>query len=117
MSSSPASIAIAALATILAGCGDNSTCAGLPASRVLPSDTTIAVGQRLTVRLEYGGYCVGESIADARYQPLATGWTTSDPAIVAVDSLTGVVTGMRPGDAHVTPTVSFGEVVSIHVHE
>jgi hypothetical protein len=103
------------VATAIAACSENHACAGLPAARVLPHDSTIAVGQALTVRLESGGYCAGQSPTAATYQPVAAHWTTLDTVIVSLDSLTGVVTGRRSGDAHVTPTVQLGGIVTVHV--
>jgi hypothetical protein len=104
-----------ALLVSVVGCGEDQVCAGLPAARIVPSEATITVGETLMLRLEDGGYCTGHSPAEATYQPVATHWTTADTAVVSLDSLTGTVTGRRPGDAHVIPTVQLGGLVAIHV--
>ena len=83
----------------LASCDKN--CAGVGLSRVLPGDTTIAVGQSFVIIYQDGGTCGGR-ITDANYHTVpTTGWYTPDTLIVRVDSVTGRVTGRAVGTAHI----------------
>ena len=89
-------------------------CAGIGLSRILPTDTTIAVGKRFTATFQDGGYCYGEAITEADYTTRKTsGWFSLNPSIVIVDSLTGVVTAIEAGDAKISTTA--GGVAVVHV--
>ena len=101
----------------LAGCklGDK-VCAGLPLQRVTPTNTTIAVGQKVTLKYQSGGYCAGETPTEADYGPvISTAWRTSDTSVVFLDSLTGAVTGRAPGDAQVVAVLNPTAIAVIHV--
>jgi hypothetical protein len=88
-----------ALVLIVAGCSSDK-CAGLSLSRLGESERTIGVGESFFAVYEEGGSCssVFEPVSDR------TRWTTAESTIVAVDSVTGQVTGLRFGDALVVPT-------------
>jgi hypothetical protein len=98
----------------LTGCGEK-VCAGLPLSRITPAETTIAVGQRLTPRYQEGGYCSGDVPTEADYRNVPTHWVTKDTGVVAVDSLTGTVTGRAPGDARLSPNANPFMSLLLHV--
>src|SRR3954468_8151795 len=90
-----------------ASCGDT-VCAGIGLTRILPVDTTIAVGQAFTATYQEGGYCYGEAITEADYgTKQASGWLSLNPAVASVDSVTGVVTARAAGDAKIS-TLSGG---------
>lgn len=85
-------------------------CADVAVERVVPSDTTVAVGASFTARYQAGGSCSG---GPAHYSDVATTWHTSAPGIVSVDSASGRVVAVAVGDAQVSPQV--GPSVTIHV--
>lgn len=90
-----ATIAVLACASVQA-CGD---CAGVGLSRLSPTEKTIQVGESFVATYELGGSCSNG------FAPSKTGvrWSSAEVAIVAVDSLTGQVTGKHYGDALVVP--------------
>jgi hypothetical protein len=91
------------------GCG----CAGVGLSRVDPAEPTIAVGQSVTLVYSTGGGCrSGDGLTDVNLHATATVWHTTDTLIVALDTLTGRVTGRSPGAAFVYS----GEGSSATVH-
>jgi hypothetical protein len=97
---------------LVVGCDKN--CAGLGATRILPVDTTIAVGRTFTATFQDGGYCYGEAITEARYETKkVSGWISLNPAVATVDSVTGVVTTLAAGDA--TISTLFGGQTTVHV--
>ena len=99
------------VATLVAVTGCGRDCAGVGASRLVPADTTIAVGASFTARYQDGGSCsAGGPIT---YQDVATTWHTTDTAVVAVDSTSGVVTGRAVGNAVVTNR--YGDGMGVHV--
>lgn len=77
---------------------------------VTPSQQSLPVGQSLTpTATAYG--CSGTKALQDTWR-----WTTRDPGIVSVDSLTGRVTGRAPGAASVVATSQrYGAVVSVQV--
>jgi hypothetical protein len=95
---------------VLTGCG----CAGVGLDRVRPTDAIIAVGQTITLEYQTGGYCHGSSPTESDYVTVPTHWTTKDTLIVALDTLTGRVSGRAIGDANVTMATR-GYLVAIHV--
>lgn len=80
-------------------CGD---CAGVGLSRLSPTEQTIHVGESFVATYEEGGSC-HEAFAPV---PNRVTWSSAEVTVVAVDSITGQVTGKRVGDALVVP--SFG---------
>jgi hypothetical protein len=91
-------------------CGD---CAGVGLTRVSPTEQTIHVGESFLATYEEGGSC------NKIFTPLANGvtWSSAETTIVAVDSLSGQVTGKQIGDALVVPSL-YGTIapLSILVH-
>jgi uncharacterized protein YjdB len=94
--------------------GCNSNCAGVGFERVLPETSTIAVGQQLHPEYQTGDGCVG-NISGADYHNTPTRWSTTDTAVVSVDSLTGLITGRRVGDARVSAHSAAGLALLVHV--
>ena len=94
---------LAFIGSLMAGChGD---CAGVGLARLGITERTIAVGESFVATYELGGSCSNfEPVAD----PTSIGlrWASAETAIVAVDSLTGRVTGKQIGDALVVPSQS-----------
>jgi hypothetical protein len=83
----------------LSGCG----CADVGIDRVAPAERTLAVGESVTLVHETGGGCmVNNRLTEVTTRQVTSVWRTSDTAIVALDTLTGRVTGRAPGDAQVT---------------
>ena len=101
---------LVALVLSAQGCGD---CAGVGVTRLSPSEQTIHVGQSFVANYEEGGSCLN------MFAPVANRvtWSSAETTIVAVDSLTGQITGKRVGDALVVPSsgVTTGPQ-SIYVH-
>lgn len=98
------SVACIFIAFLMTGChGD---CAGVGLARLGVTERTIAVGDSFTATYELGGSCSNtfEPVAD----PTSIGlrWASAETTVVAVDSLTGRVTGKRVGDALVVPSQS-----------
>jgi len=91
-------------------CGD---CAGVGLTRVTPTEQTIHVGESFVATYEEGGSC------NKIFTPVANGvtWSSAETTIVAVDSLSGQVTGKQIGDALVVPSL-YGTIapLSILVH-
>jgi hypothetical protein len=98
----------------LTACGEKD-CADLPLSRVTPAETTIAVGQAVTPRYQAGGHCLSDVPTEADYRNVVTQWATKDAEVVALDSLTGTVTGRASGDARLWPTVNPYMFLLLHV--
>ena len=68
-------------ALLVVGCDKN--CAGLGVTRILPVDTTIAVGRTFTATFQDGGYCYGAAITEADYTTKkVNGWFSLNPAVV-----------------------------------
>lgn len=105
---------VAPLVLGVSGCGGKD-CAGIGLTRTTPSEVTIAVSQSVTLQYQEGGYCFGEAPTEADYRPAPTHWTTGDTVVVALDSITGMVTGRRSGDARVSPTNALALSVLVHV--
>ena len=102
------------LVAILAGAGPQACgCAGVELSRLRPTEPTIHVGESFVATYEEGGSC------DNTFAPVANRvtWASAETTVVAVDSLTGRVTGRRLGDALIVPLFggSAGPL-SIYVH-
>src|SRR5690242_9395470 len=93
------------------GCG----CKGVALNSVSPPEVTLAVGQSATLSYSTGGACrSGNKFTDVDLHEAPTIWRSSDTLVVTVDSLTGRVTGLRPGDA--TVYSGGGSSAAIHVH-
>ena len=96
----------------MASC-NSGDCAGVGLSRLGVTDKTIAVGQSFVAVYEEGGSC--DNVFEPR--PERSRWTTADTTIVSVDSVSGRITGLRVGDARVTPTAYiFRGPTSVLVH-
>ena len=90
-------------AALLTACHESIVCAGVGVpDRVAPLDTSIAVGTSFNATVETGGFCAPGDVSDARYTKVPVTWRTADSLVVAVNASTGRVTGLRPGDAHLT---------------
>jgi hypothetical protein len=78
-------------------CGD---CAGVGLSRLSPTEQTIHVGDTFVATYEEGGSC------HETFAPISNRvtWSSAETRIVAVDSLSGRVTGKQVGDALVVPS-------------
>ena len=79
-------------------CGD---CAGVGLSRLEQTELTIHVGDSFVATYEEGGSC-SNTFSPA---PNRVTWASTETTVVAVDSLTGQVTGKHVGDALVVPSV------------
>ena len=88
------------LVAAAAGC-EGPCIAGVGLMRVVPGERTIAAGQSYTVKYQEGGGCPTEDgdIIGEHYRDVRVTWSSSDPAVARVDSLTGRVIGLRRGDA------------------
>ena len=100
-------VSLVAASVLLSACKGvdriNSDCAGIGLSRIVPSDTTIGVGESFVARFYEGGYCAGQEATTAHLDPVAIDtWYTPDTLILRVDSETGQVTGRAIGDAELT---------------
>jgi hypothetical protein len=93
-------VLLGVIPVVVSGCG---ACAGVGLARLRITEKTIAVGQSFVAVYEEGGSC--DRVFEPR--PGLTRWTTTDTTIVRVDSVSGRVTGLRVGDARVTPTAYF----------
>ena len=102
------SVLVAAIAPVKLNRGCENNCAGIGLARVLPETATISVGQQFLPEYQTGGGCVGGSISGADYHTTPTRWNTPDTAVVGVDSLTGMITGRRAGDAAYRHTLPLG---------
>ena len=80
------------------GCGD---CAGVGLSRLGVTERTIHVGESFVATYEEGGSCSNT------FAPVSdrVRWTSAETTVVAVDSVTGRVTGKALGDALVVPSL------------
>ena len=83
-----------ALPILASSCGD---CAGVGLSRLAETERSIRVGESFLATYEVGGSCT------EIFRPTSTRWFTVDTAIVELDTLSGLVTGKRVGDARVVP--------------
>jgi hypothetical protein len=102
-----------ASAFAIIACGDT-VCAGIGLTRILPVDTTVAVGTTFVATYQEGGYCFGESITEADYgTKKVSGWMSLNPTVATVDSLTGVVTAVAVGDARISTL--FGGMATVRV--
>jgi hypothetical protein len=103
-------IALVVMLAATTGCG----CDGVGLGRVTPTEQTIAVGESVTLAFEAGGGCVvGSGLTNVEFRASPTVWRTADTAVIALDTLTGRVTGRHSGDAQVFPR-GIGSAV-IHV--
>lgn len=93
-----------ACSLVLTACTETTGCPAVLVTRVVPGDTTIGVGQSFTARYQTRD-CNG------RWNDQVVHWTTSDSLVIALDTLTGKVTGRSVGDAVITSVVQ----VSVHV--
>lgn len=83
---------------LVAGCA----CADVALNQVIPPTQTLRVGESVTLQYETGGGCQsGNRTTDIDLHSAATVWHTSDTLVVAVDSISGRVTGRALGDAWV----------------
>jgi hypothetical protein len=97
-------------------CNAPTTCAGIGVpDKITPTDTTIAIAVSFVAKVEIGGYCLSGDSSDATYSPVAVTWRTSDSLVVGVDALTGRVTGLGQGDAHITAIERPVDIISVHV--
>src|SRR4051812_36898246 len=88
-------IGIVAGAPLFSACGD---CAGVGLSEVRPGrDVSLAVGQSFTAEYLEGASC-GPGSDHLTHQDMR--WSSAD-SIVQVDSLTGLVRALAPGDAQI----------------
>jgi hypothetical protein len=106
---------LALSSALIGSCRASEVCAGFGLIRVLPSDTTISVGQSFLAVLQLGGGCAGQTVTDANYHTAATAWFSMDSLVVTVDSLSGRVTGRAKGDAVLVATEWGGPATTVHV--
>ena len=93
------------------GCGR--VCGGSAFGRIVPGESTIAIGQSVTLEQQVGESC---GPTDEQFHVVPTTWSTADLTIVTLDSLTGRVIGRAVGDAHVSAkTVAGLLTVMVHV--
>jgi hypothetical protein len=107
---------LAAICLVLtcASCGRD--CAGVGVIRVLPTETTIRVGERFTAVYEEGGACDAYNPDDCKCHQVARHWSTADTLVIRLDTLSGEVTGRGVGNANVTTTSPAGPIsVLVHV--
>lgn len=108
MLASLCAVAVLELAACSGGCAD------VALNRVEPSEQTLLVGQSITLTYETGSACrSGDRITDTDLHQSPTVWHTADTLVVALDTLTGRVTGRAPGDA--TIISGGGSSALIHV--
>lgn len=67
--------------------------------RVMPADTTITIGGQYAMRVTLLYQCGGTQVLTDTFT-----WTSLDPSVAAIDSVTGVVRGLRAGSATILPT-------------
>ena len=92
------------------GCG----CADVALNRVTPAEQTIGVGQSMTLTYATGGACrSGNGFTEVSLHEGPTVWHTKDTLVIALDTLTGRVTGRTPGDAQVVS--GGGSSATVHV--
>jgi hypothetical protein len=96
-------------ALMTAGCDltTDAKCNAIEIDRIVPAETTIAVGQATTLAFE-------EQTCSKDWVPRAATWTTPDSDVVALDRVTGGLVGRRVGDARVSEVVH-GQSVIVHV--
>lgn len=106
-----------AAAIAVAGC--DSTCVNgagqaVP-SYLIPRDTTVGVGQSFTLRLfsPHGSTCGSAAQPDTTAAPHSVRSSNAD--VIAVDSMTGRVTALAPGDAMVFSYDSSTSLPQVHV--
>ena len=103
-------VALACMASIW-GCG----CADVAFNRVDPAEPTIAVGQSVTLVYSTGGGCrSADGLTDVDLHEAPTIWHTTDTLVVALDTLSGRVTGRSTGTAFVYS--GGGSSATVHVH-
>jgi hypothetical protein len=98
----------------LTGCAYETVCAGVGLERVTPIEPTIAVGASFTARYEEGGTCTPGHVTAADYHAVPLTWRTPDTLVVAVDAVTGRVTGKAVGDARISSDER-GFMLAVHV--
>jgi hypothetical protein len=89
-----------------------SDCAGIGLVRLVPTDTTIRVGEFFVIRYDEGAAC--GPVTESDYHPVPRTWTTSDSLIVRLGPDAGRVTGLTVGDARLT-ALEGGLPVTVHV--
>ena len=90
-------IILCAALPFMHACGD---CAGVGLVEIRPGSVrTINVGASFTAEYWVGGTCGGGSGAHLDRQDMR--WWTIDTLVVQVDSASGLVHAIGPGDAHV----------------
>lgn len=101
---------------VTVGCSDE--VAGIcPADlrvRYAPSDTILVIGQSFAPKVEYLG-CAGTRVLQTRIV-----YRTSNPTVLAVDSLTGRAAARAPGQAILTadaPAYHFPVHIGVEVRE
>jgi hypothetical protein len=110
-------VAITSVAPLLPGCSNpGEVCADVGLSRTLPAESTIAVGQSLTLRHQEGGTCYPINPRESDYHDVMVFWSTIDTSVVQVDSPTGRVTGRTIGDARVDGRIVDGGMAWAVVH-
>ena len=115
MTARQTSVLIVAISPLMLSMGCNNNCAGVGLARVLPETATIAVGQQFLPEYQEGDSCRGGNISDADYHATPSRWSTQDTTVVRVDSLTGLITGRRVGDARVSVHSAAGLALLVRV--
>ena len=98
------------------GCNSAGVCAGVGLWRTIPAESTLAVGQSLTLRHQEGGTCYPSNPQESDYHDVEVFWSTSDTSVVQVNSPTGRVTGRAIGDARVDGRIVGGGMAWSVVH-
>jgi hypothetical protein len=95
--SSSLGAAAGVLALFASACGD---CAGLGIAEIRPgNERTLSVGANFTAEYWTGGTCAGSG--DRHIERADVRWWTGDTLVVRVDSLSGLVRAVGPGDGRV----------------
>ena len=78
--------------------------------RFVPSEVTLVVGQTQTSRLELGACHFNRTVSDR------ITWTSDEPAVASVDSLSGQITGRSAGSTTVRARGdTYGYLGGVHV--
>jgi len=77
-----------------------SDCAGIGLVRLVPTDTTIRVGESFAIRYDEGATC--GPVRESDYHAVPRTWTTNDSLVVRLGPDAGRVTGLSVGDARLT---------------
>ncbi|HVX41161.1 MAG TPA: Ig-like domain-containing protein [Gemmatimonadaceae bacterium] len=96
-------IAFLMVAAMLLGCGSSTTsvqCSDVPVVQVEPDQVVIQVRDTLTISAHFGPICPGAPGQRAG----VFFWQSRDKSVVTVDSLTGKLHGINPGQAAVVAT-------------